>query len=221
MRGGESSTSRRRRARTIALYVKSLVGEFRWTLLFLIAAQAVGTTLYVITPHAALGGRAPSLMQAFYGAWMALFAQPILSPPETWYLTLVCAIYPLFGFILVGEGIVRLSLLVISKEQGERKWMKVMASTYRDHVVLCGLGHLGFRILGQLRSAGVAVVALEKDPNGRVHERGQGHRHPGPGARHEGRRGAHRGGRAARALRSSSPPTTTWPTSRSRSTRGG
>ena len=53
--------------------------------------------------------------------------------------------------MLVGEGIVRLSMLVISKEQGERKWMKVMASTYRDHVVLCGLGHLGFRILGQLR----------------------------------------------------------------------
>jgi Trk K+ transport system NAD-binding subunit len=45
--------------------------------------------------------------------------------------------------------------------------MMVMASTYRDHVVLCGLGHLGFRILSQLRAAGVSVVALEKNASGR------------------------------------------------------
>ena len=29
----------------------------------------------------------------------------------------------------------------------------MMASTYRDHIVLCGLGHLGYRILGQLLAA--------------------------------------------------------------------
>ena len=28
-----------------------------------------------------------------------------------------------------------------------------MASTYRDHVVLCGLGHLGLRVLEELREA--------------------------------------------------------------------
>ncbi|HZS36913.1 MAG TPA: NAD-binding protein [Polyangia bacterium] len=167
MRRGDLSTSRRHKLKTAALYVRTLVHEFRWTLLFLAAAQLTGTTLYAITPHRALAGFAPSLMQSFYGAWMALFAQPILSPPETWYLAMVCAIYPLFGFVLVGEGVVRLSTLIISKQQGERKWMKVMASTYRDHVVLCGLGHLGFRILGQLRAAGVSVVAVEKAADGR------------------------------------------------------
>ena len=28
--------------------------------------------------------------------------------------------------------------------------MRVMASTYRDHVVLCGIGHLGIRVLEEL-----------------------------------------------------------------------
>jgi Trk K+ transport system NAD-binding subunit len=60
-----------------------------------------------------------------------------------------------------------LSLLLISRQHGEKDWMKVMASTYRDHVVLCGLGHLGARILGQLVSAGVPVVALDRDGHGR------------------------------------------------------
>src|SRR5256885_11929353 len=53
-------------------------------------------------------------------------------------------------------------MLMISRKEGEKEWMKVMASTYRDHVVLCGLGHLGFRVLEQLLAGGIPVVALEK-----------------------------------------------------------
>jgi hypothetical protein len=95
---------------------------------------------------------------------MALFAQTIFSPPETWYLALLDGVYPLIGFGLVGEGVVRLGLLIVSRQHGEKEWMKVMASTHRDHVVLCGLGHLGYRILQQLKAAGEPVVAIEVDP---------------------------------------------------------
>jgi Trk K+ transport system NAD-binding subunit len=38
----------------------------------------------------------------------------------------------------------------------------VTASTYRDHVILCGLGHLGIRVLEQLAAAGTPTVVLEK-----------------------------------------------------------
>jgi Trk K+ transport system NAD-binding subunit len=158
---------RRRDLRTFLLYARTLVATFRRTFLAVILLVAIGTALYVKTPHAQLGGHPPTLRLSLYCAWMALFAQPILSPPETWYLELMSAIYPLFGFVLVGEGIVRLSLLLLSRERGERDWMKVIASTYRDHVVLCGLGHLGSRILDQLVAAGVPVVAMEKDPQAR------------------------------------------------------
>jgi voltage-gated potassium channel Kch len=62
---------------------------------------------------------------------------------------------------------VRIGMLIVSKERGEKEWMQVTASTYRDHIVLCGLGHLGFRILNQLIAANEPVVALEKDASGR------------------------------------------------------
>ena len=45
--------------------------------------------------------------------------------------------------------------------------MTVTASTYRDHIVLCGLGHLGFRILISCWRPRSAVVALEKDADAR------------------------------------------------------
>jgi hypothetical protein len=158
---------RRRDLLTLYLFTARLLREFRWTLLLLATAVVLLGTLYAITPHAQLGGRAPSLLTSLFGAWMALFAQPILMPPETWYLAALCGFYPLLGFVLVGEGVVRLGLLMLSRERGEKEWMQVMASTYRDHVVLCGLGHLGYRILNHLIGAQMQVVALEKAADAR------------------------------------------------------
>jgi len=158
---------RRSDPRTIRLFARRMFHEFRWTLALLMMAVLLLGTLYAVTPHASLGGRPPDLLTAFFGAWMALFAQPILMPPERWYLEILCGVYPLLGFGLVGEGIVRIGMLILSKERGEKEWMTVTASTYRDHVVLCGLGHLGFRILNQLLAAKEAVVALEKDTGAR------------------------------------------------------
>lgn len=144
------------------LYVRALLWEFRWTLGLLAAAVLIGGFLFCITPQ---DGRCPCWAAAFYSAWMALFAQS--SAPETWYLALICALYPLLGFFLIGEGIIRLAALVMSRRHGEKEWMKVMASTYRDHVVLCGLGHLGYRVLEHLVKSNVPVVAMEKDAEGR------------------------------------------------------
>jgi voltage-gated potassium channel Kch len=42
-----------------------------------------------------------------------------------------------------------------------------MVSTYRDHVIVCGVGHLGIRVIEQLVAAGVPCVALEKSKTAR------------------------------------------------------
>jgi voltage-gated potassium channel len=153
--------ARRWSVRIFALYVRTILWSFRWSLGVLAVAVLLGVVLYRVPPL----GLSP--LDAVYATWMALYAQPIRSPPETWYLELMCMLYPLLGVLLVGEGVVRLSLLLLSRQHGEKDWMKVMASTYRNHVVLCGLGHLGSRILFALMEAGADVVALEKDPEGR------------------------------------------------------
>jgi voltage-gated potassium channel len=130
-------------------------------------AITLGTFLYSITPHTALAGLRPSFIQSLYGGWMALLAQPLFNPPETWYLTLVCAVYPLVGAIVIGEGVIRLAVLMMSKRRGEKEWTRVMVSTYRDHIVVCGLGHLGFRVIEQLLASDILVVALERRKDSR------------------------------------------------------
>ncbi len=152
------------RRRAALLYALALLREFRYTALLLALLLALGTALHVATPLKGLSGARPSVASALYASWMALLAQPQIGMAERGHLLLVDALFPLFGVVLIGEGVVRLGLLMVSRRRGEKEWMKVMASTYRDHVVLCGLGHLGFRILEQLLASGTDVVAIERDP---------------------------------------------------------
>jgi len=150
------------RLRIVLRYLHVLVAEFRWTLVILACAVIVGAALHVLAARSGAAGGWGSVGVSVYAAWMALFAQPMDSPPMKWYLMVVYAVYPVLGFLLVGEGVVRLALLMISRRRGEKEWMMVLASTHRDHVVLCGLGHLGFRVLEQLLHGNVPVVVLEK-----------------------------------------------------------
>jgi voltage-gated potassium channel len=155
-----------RRFRTMVLYIRALLFEFRWTLFGLVCVLALGTLLYLRTPGE-FREKEGTFLNALFATWMAMLAQPINSPPTTWYLNLLCGLYPVIGFVLIGEGVVRLALLMASKRHGEKEWMRVMASTYRDHVVVCGIGRLGVRVLEELASAGVPVVGIEKEEDGR------------------------------------------------------
>lgn len=145
------------------LYARALIAEFRWTLLTLFVALAVGTLVIWLTPQARINGEACDFPTALYSAWMALLAQPTINPPPTGLLMFLFAIYPLLGFGLIGEGIVRLGFLMISRRRGEKEWTLVVAGTYRNHIVQCGLGHLGIRVLEQYVRSGVEVVVIERD----------------------------------------------------------
>lgn len=148
-------------------YFRAMVWEFRYSFLTAIVLVLIGTLLYEIAPQESLHFRRPRLFTAIYAAWMALLAQGVFDPPQPWYLELLQMLYPIAGFLIIGEGVVRFALLMISKRQGEKEWMRVMASTYRDHIILCGLGHLGVRVMEELVSRGMDLVVLEKDPDSR------------------------------------------------------
>jgi voltage-gated potassium channel len=156
--------SSRRALRVAVRYVFSLVREFRWSLLGLAAVVLAGAALYATAPREAFASPPPNLPGwPLLVAWMNLFGEPLVAP-QVWYLAAVEALFPLVGFVLIGEGIIRLGMLMFSRRLGEKEWMTVMASTFRDHIIICGLGHLGFRLLGQLRARDQELVVIERDP---------------------------------------------------------
>jgi voltage-gated potassium channel len=154
-------------ARVTLLFGLAMIREFRSSLLTVLALMALGTLVYATTPQPALSDACPGVALSAFCAWMAFFGQLVYSPPETWVIELLHSVYPLVGVVVIGEGVVRFALLMTSRRRGEREWIKVMASTYRDHVVVCGLGHLGLRVAQEFVRRGVEVVAVERDPVGR------------------------------------------------------
>ena len=162
--GPQLAMASRRGFRIGIRYALGLLREFRWTLLGLALTLAVGATLYTLAPAQAFASPPPDLPGwPLLVAWMNLFGEPLIAP-QVWYLAAVEALFPLVGFVLIGEGIIRLGILLFSRRLGEKEWMTVMASTFRDHIIICGLGHLGFRLLGQLRARDEELVVIERDP---------------------------------------------------------
>ena len=92
-----------------------------------------------------------------------LFFQPQLKLPDPWYLQVLFYLVPLVGLALVVEGFTRFGVLVVNKQLRGEVWQRIVASTYSDHIIIRGVGHIRFRVAEQLRNLEqeFVVVALE------------------------------------------------------------
>jgi Trk K+ transport system NAD-binding subunit len=58
---------------------------------------------------------------------------------------------------------VRFGFLYFSKRRNDKEWIAVQSQSMKDHVVLCGGGRVGYRVLGELQKLGMDVVVIERD----------------------------------------------------------
>ncbi|HEU5086074.1 MAG TPA: NAD-binding protein, partial [Roseiflexaceae bacterium] len=70
---------------------------------------------------------------------------------------------PLVGLALLFQGVLNFGRLLLDKGSRREAWQIALASTYSDHVIVCGLGRVGFRTVRQLIEAGSAPVVIEHD----------------------------------------------------------
>jgi Trk K+ transport system NAD-binding subunit len=70
---------------------------------------------------------------------------------------------PLLGLALLTQGVLNFGRLVLDKSSRREAWQVALASTYRHHVIVCGLGHVGVRVVTHLLEAGYKAVAVERD----------------------------------------------------------
>jgi Trk K+ transport system NAD-binding subunit len=82
---------------------------------------------------------------------------PIL---QIWYFVL-----PLVGLITLAQGLAEFGILLFNRKTRSKEWEMAVASTFNNHTVLIGLGHLGYRVAVQLNTMEEAVVAIENNPS--------------------------------------------------------
>jgi len=78
---------------------------------------------------------------------------------------------PMLGLALIFQGVLNFGRLLLDKGSRREAWQIALASTYRDHVIVCGLGRVGMRTVQQLLEAGHEPVAIDRDWNGEFVER--------------------------------------------------
>ena len=105
-------------------------------------------------------------VEAGYAVFELLAFQPVIALPARSPLAALFFAVPLAGLLVLGQGLVRLGRAITEREA----WERAMASTYHDHVIICGMGQIGYRVAQWLLDLGESVVGVEPRPSRFVDE---------------------------------------------------
>lgn len=64
---------------------------------------------------------------------------------------------PLLGLSILAQGLADLGGLLFNRRQRSQEWEMAIASTFDRHIVVVGLGHLGYRVVPQLHAWGLRL----------------------------------------------------------------
>src|SRR5215216_2476923 len=137
-----------------------LLKEFQAPLLiFGIAVVGGGFAYAAIATF--VGAPVRSLTEAIYIVMTAAFLQPVGEFPTHFALQIFHFLMPLIGIIILAQGLADFGSLLFNRRARSKEWEMAVASTMNKHIVLVGLGHLGFRVAQRLHQMGENVVVVE------------------------------------------------------------
>jgi len=140
-----------------------LVGEFRIALILFTVTVIGGGIIYFFLSQT-LGEPVSSPGEAIYTVLAATFLQPVGDFPKHTILQLFHFIMPVIGVIFLAQGLTDFGVLLFNRKSRGKEWEMAVASTMNKHIVLVGLGHLGYRVTQKLHEMGESVVVLEINP---------------------------------------------------------
>lgn len=119
--------------------------------------------LYNFYPVKELPAHHHSLLGLAYDTLQMVFFQSPIPFVDDWRLIPLFFGLPLLGLIVIAEGVVNLGQLLFGQRTNSKEWQEMLAATFENHIVLAGLGNVGFRVVEHLRKCGEDVVCIEKN----------------------------------------------------------
>ncbi len=140
-----------------------LVRQFRFSLLgfaFLLATGTLALHQFYVYPET---GLRLTWAEALHATFMLIFAETILPFPRQSALQIMFFVVPPLGLGVVADGVLRFGINLFNRRERKEAWQVAIASTYRDHIVVCGLGRVGYRVVDVLLRLGEEVIGVELD----------------------------------------------------------
>jgi len=141
-----------------------LLKEFQTPLIIFILIIAGGGHYYRWLA-AQLGEPVRSEGEAIYIVLSATFLQIVGEFPQHILLQAIYFLMPLVGIIILAQGLADFGGLLFNRRARSKEWEMAVASTMKNHIVLVGLGHLGYRVVHRLYEMGKDVAVIELNPS--------------------------------------------------------
>lgn len=151
--------------------MRVLFNEVRNSLFLFVAVLILGAVIFRLFYCFPDTHRHPTFSQALHATFSLVFFEIVLPYPPEWPLQTLFFAIPILGLAAIGEGLFRSGIALVDKRERGQKWQVAMASTYSNHVILCGIGKVGYRVALELQKFGRDIVAIELNPDGRFVER--------------------------------------------------
>jgi voltage-gated potassium channel len=137
----------------------ALWSEFRRPIIVFLLAALGGGWLYGELLVQAGYPRLPYVDLPYLMLTMMVLETATEIPPEP-YLIIFWYLMPATAIYVIGRGAVDFVRLFFNRGERRRAWEEAVASTYRNHVVVLGVGHVGLRVIRTLAQMGFEVVAI-------------------------------------------------------------
>lgn len=140
-----------------------LTQEFKFPLI-LFSITVIGGGLLYAEVAEWVGEPAGSRSEAIFTILTAAFLQPSGDFPKHIVLQLFHFLMPVIGIIILAQGLTDFVGLLFNRKARNKEWEMAVASTMTKHIVLIGLGHLGYRVVQKLHEMGENIVVVEVMP---------------------------------------------------------
>ncbi len=138
-----------------------LLKEFRAPLLWFTFAVIGGGFLYNYL-SALVNEPVDSLVESIYIVLIATFLQPANRDfPHHIFLQAFHFLMPLIGLIVLAQGLADFGSLFFNRKSRNKEWEMAVASTMQNHIILIGLGHLGYRVALKLHEMGEVLAVID------------------------------------------------------------
>jgi voltage-gated potassium channel len=105
-----------------------------------------------------------SIPESMYLTLTMTFLQPNGIFPHAWYLQLFFFVMPVVGIGILAQGLTDFGVLFFNRKARSKEWEMAVASTFDKHIILIGMGHLGYRVIVKLHEMDQDVVVVTLDP---------------------------------------------------------
>lgn len=134
--------------------------------LLAVGAYMLVATLVLRWETGRAGEALGDFQSTLYAVYRQLFFEPVESLPARPIGRSIVWLTPLVGVVLVAQGLVKVGTTVFEKDARRAMWDSIMTDQMRGHIVVCGLGHVGYRVAEELRRLGEEIVGLESNAEG-------------------------------------------------------